>query len=217
MGRLNITVLRCPLCGVDLEGMDRDVVFFCRHCHQGYKPADSGKLKEVPVFYQPPGVDVGNSALIMLPMWALKINLEFNCDPKYRKRLKQAVGDIEWAWITAFRSWRPSYFGDPGLMYTAGKIVPPLTPAIPENIPCGCSTTAEEALQYPKPFLLSIIDRIVDVTDIDVFIEIIDQKLVSVPFVDTGEHILDTQIKWQWPSIFVEDIVPVRKILRENV
>ena len=83
-------------------------------------------------------------------------------------------------------------------------------------MPVGCSIRETEAKEYIAPFLLSLIDRSVDVAAIEVFPEILESRLVSVPFVDETDKIKDTVIDYKWPVIFIEDIQPLRAMSRQS-
>lgn len=212
MKEVSITVLRCPECGVELLGLDRDVIFFCRSCCSGYIARSSSDFERVPVFAQPSGVDIDPKTLLRLPMWAFKIDTSVIAAENEIERIERVIKKIDWVWITAFRAWRSSYFGDPGLLYTQKTIVPKMTPAESDQMPVGCSILAADAAEYLTPLLLHIVDRVFDVARVDIEVKIIAKHLVSVPFVDVKDQILDTQMDWKWPAVFIEDIVQIKEM-----
>ncbi len=207
---VTIAVMRCPHCGAELAGLDQDVVFFCRNCICGYEIGANSRFRKLSFVSQSPPENVKPSSLLWLPMWALKVSTEISASGKEKKLIKRILEDCPWVWVTAYRTWRPSYFGDPGLLYTSKSIVPEMKKPEEEGAPAGCALREIEATQYPMPFLLSIVDRHIDVASIDIHTEIIESKLVAVPFIYEGDRIKDTQMEWEWPPIFVEDIVSLR-------
>jgi len=210
---VNISVksLRCPDCGNPLEGLDKDLVFFCRRCRIGYESIEEKGWKKLRVsVHAPDGFQPGGSVL-WLPMWAMKVQPSVEAPPKEKEHAERILKDLQWVWVTGFRTWRPSYFGDPGLLYTSKSIKPEFESPAEETMPSGCAVRTGEAVEFPVPFLLSIVDRHVDVAPIEISVKITEGRLASVPFMDMGAEIVDMNIEWKWPAIFVEDIETIRE------
>ncbi len=211
MVSISVKSLRCPDCGNQLEGLDKDLVFFCRWCKLGYESIGEKGWKKLRVSVHSPNGSQPGGSVLWLPMWAMKVTPTVKAPPKEKEHAERILKDLEWVWVTGFRTWRPSYFGDPGMLYTAKPVKPVLSATTEETMPAGCAVGTGEAVEYPVPFLLSIVDRHVDVAPIDISLKITEGRLVSVPFMDMGEQIVDMNIEWNWPAIFVEDIETIRE------
>lgn len=208
---ISVKALRCPDCDNQLEGLDKDLVFFCRRCKTGYESLGEKGWRKLRVSVHSPDGFRGGGSVLWLPMWAMKVEPTVEAPPREKEHAERILKDLSWVWVTGFRAWRPSYFGDPGLLYTAKAVEPALTPSTDETMPAGCAVGTGEAVEYPVPFMLSIVDRHVDVAPIDISVKITEGHLVSVPFTDMGERIADMNIEWNWPAIFVEDIETIRE------
>jgi hypothetical protein len=208
-----ISPLKCPDCGKPLSGMDQDVIFFCWNCLVGYE-IENGKFNMRNIEIIPPPENADPASYLWAPMWAFKTTSKFNAPRQSGKQVERILAASPWVWVTAFKTWRASYFGDPGMIYTARSLVPQTTAPVKDAMPVGCSLSEKEAREYVEPFLLSIVDRQVDVAPITITPEVVETKLVSVPFVDEGDKISDTIVKWSWPAIFIEDLVSLQEIRR---
>ncbi len=67
---LNITVLRCPDCGNDLDGLSTDTIFFCTEC--GRCLVSGEKLAPVEVEF----TRHGDSGTILLPFWKVDATVD---------------------------------------------------------------------------------------------------------------------------------------------
>jgi len=211
MVNISVKPLKCPDCGNRLEGLDRDLVFFCRRCKLGYESLGGNGWRKLGVSVHSPDAFRAGGPLLWLPMWAMKVKPAVDAPPKEKKHAERILKDLQWVWVTGFRTWRPSYFGDPGLLYTEKSLKPALKTPEEETMPTGCAVGTGEVVEYPVPFLLSIVDRHVDVAPIEISAQITEGHLVSMPFLDMGEQILDMNIEWKWPAVFVEDIETIRQ------
>lgn len=211
MVEVSIIPLKCPECGAELVGLDQDVIFFCQNCLRAYE-FDDKRFKQVTVLQLPKPEGVGTTSLLWLPIWVFKASAKASTPPGCANQVNRILSAHQWIWVMSFRGFRSSYFGDPGLLYTSRAIEPNLSPPQQGCLPVGCSIRESEAKEYIAPFLLSLIDRSVDVAGIEVFPEISESRLVSVPFIDEDDKIKDIILDYKWPIIFLEDIVPLRSI-----
>ena len=67
---LNITVLRCPDCGNDLNGLSTDIIFFCNECGRCLVSGD--KLAPVEIEF----TRCNDSGTILLPFWKVDATVE---------------------------------------------------------------------------------------------------------------------------------------------
>ena len=215
MVEVSITPLKCTECGAELTGLDQDVIFFCHNCLRALE-FDDKRFKPATVLQLPKPEGIGTTSLLWLPMWVFKVTAKASTPPGCANQVNRILAAHPWVWVMAFRGFRSSYFGDPGLLYTSRAIEPNLSPPEQGCMPLGCSIGESEAKEYIAPFLLSLVDRSVDVAAIEVFPDISESRLVSVPFIDEDDKIKDTIIDYKWPIIFIEDIVPLRAALKRN-
>jgi len=176
------------------------------------EPKGKVDFRKIPIISQSPPEDADSSSLLWLPMWAFKYKVNISAPSMDEGYVKQILDACPWVWVTAFRAWRPSYFGDPGMLYTSKAIAPEMKPPEAKAIPVGCAVSEIEARDYPMPTLLALVDRRVDVAPIDIYPRVTESRLVAVPFIQEGGRIKDTQMDWNWPEIFIEDIASLRNL-----
>ena len=205
MVRVNIMALRCPACSSDLVGLSQDAMFYCAACHRGYEPLENGFTQHVIATVIPRNV-FDSGKLFWAPFWLFDVTVKVDAKPTETRRAEEIISQHPRVWVSAFRMWRPTYFGNPGYLYTSNRISPDLDEKRDPPILIGCSLGRQQASELVKPFMLSVIDRRVDVAFIDITCEITGARLLAVPFSLKDDKVKDTQINWEYSSMMFEDL-----------
>ncbi len=201
--------LRCPRCGAALEGAQEDVLFWCGGCGLVHEVAGDR-------FVERPGrLAAGNLAdgrnLLYLPLWAFRVSVTCHWKDAERRALARSIAPVERAYVTGFRLHNPAYFGDPGLIFTERRVILEQAPETPAGIVvAGCCRGLDEATAYVEPHMLTIIDRRVDVTDMQLDSSIGHPVLWGVPYIDGGDVLTDGILGLRLPATAVEAIEEIR-------
>lgn len=197
--------LRCPRCGEPLRGLQQDVVFWCAACHVPHEVVD-GTFIERRASIARPAVS-GEDSILHLPVWAFRVEYACRWEDPARALLARQVPAVEWVYVTGFELHNASYFGDPGMIFTEKRIR--LEPASPALV-VGCARSLEEAKAYIEPHLLTVIDRRVDVTGLEVSCAIKGVVLWGIPYVDEGEALRDGILGLKVPAAAVDEVSAIR-------
>jgi len=145
--------------------------------------------------------------MLRLPLWAFRVNTLWQWQDRRRASQAQRMAAIDWVYVTGFSLHNAFYFGDPGLIFTQKRVA--LEPAEPAPI-LGCARGLEEAKAYIDPHLLTIMDRRVDVTGLELATTIGEVVLWGIPYFDDGWSLYDGILGLEIPAVAVDEIGPLR-------
>ncbi len=200
-----VLALRCPRCGGDLRGLQPDVIFWCSACQVPHEVVGERFVER-----QGAGARAAlqsDRALLHLPVWAFRVQYATSWEDPEREALARQIPPVEWVYVTGFELHSASYFGDPGLIFTEKRIR--LEAGSAASV-IGCSRGLEEAKAYVEPHLLTIIDRRVDVTGLELGCAIGGAVLWGVPFFDEGDVLRDGILGWKIPAAAVDEVGAIR-------
>jgi hypothetical protein len=208
---MNPTVLslRCPRCGAALAGTQQDVAFWCGGCDVVQEVVGE-RFVERPCQMAEASSDRQGAVLYLL-LWAFSVRSTCRWKDPEREALARHIPPVERVYVTGFRLHNPFYFGDLGLIFTERRVILKPIPEAPSGITVvGCGRGVDEAKAYVEPHLLTIIDRRVDVTGMDLECVIGDPVAWGIPFVDCGTDLVDGILGLRFPAAAVEAIEEVR-------
>lgn len=197
--------LRCPTCGNGLAGLESDFMFYCSDCRLACEPVED-RFAQHPIAVQKPRHESESGKLFWASFWVFDVITRVDAKPKESERAGEVAIQYPQVWVAAFRMWRPTYFGNPGFLYTSNKISPDIDDKRDPPQLIGCVLGKERAAEFVKPFVLSVIDRRVDVANIDISCEISKTQLLAIPFSLNGDKVKDTQINWEYSAMMFEDL-----------
>jgi hypothetical protein len=205
-----ILPLICPACGEALRGLDQDVIFWCQGCRSAVEVAGETFLP------RPAGtaavVDRSRRPALHLPIWAFRVQGRYDWPDPEREARASLIPPLPWVYVTGFSLQNPSYFGDPGLVFTERRVD---VRAADDQAPLlGCVRGLEAASAFVEAHLLTILDRRVDVTDLRLTCIIEEARLWSVPFFETGEGLEDGILGLRLPAGVVNDLAALRAALK---
>lgn len=188
-------------------GLPQDVVFWCGGCAVPFEVAQ-GQLIErggrtAKAMLDLPGIRRH------LPVWGMRVGVVSQWDDPEREASARRIPPAEWVYVTAFDLHNPSYFGDPGLIFTQKQVRFEAVAAAPAM---GCTRSLEEAKAFVEPHLLGIIDRRVDVTGLTISAVVRDVVLWGVPFADQGETLQDCIVGLKYPAAALNDVGALRTV-----
>ncbi len=200
-----ILALRCPRCGAALAGSQQDVVFWCGGCNVPHEVVGErfverrGSLARAAL--------AGEKAVVYLPFWAFRVSYAMRWEDREREALARLVPAVKWVYVTGFALHNAFYFGDPGQIFTEKRVR--LEAGPPARV-VGCTRSLEEAKAYVEPHLLTIIDRRVDVTGLELSSTIGDVLLWGVPYSDEGDNLRDGILGLKIPSAALDEVGTIR-------
>jgi hypothetical protein len=188
--------------------LQQDVVFWCAACHVPHEVVDGSFIERRASIARATGAVV--RSVLHLPVWAFRV--EYVCRWEDPTRASQAcqLPAIEWVYVTAFELHNAWYFGDPGMIFTEKRVR--LEPGSPALV-VGCARSLEEAKAYIEPHLLTVIDRRVDVTGLEMSCAIREVALWGIPYVDEGEVVRDGILGLKLPAAAVDEVDAIRACL----
>jgi len=200
--------LRCPRCGEPLRSLQQDVVFWCPACHVPHEVVDGAFIeRRGSIAHAALGPD---RSVLHLPIWAFRVEYACRWEDPARGKLARLVPAVEWVYVTGFELHNASYFGDPGMIFTEKRIR--LELASPALV-VGCTRSLEEAKAYVEPQLLTVIDRRVDVTGLEMSCAIRDVMLWGIPYCDEGDALRDGILGLKVPDAAVDEVGAIRACL----
>ena len=202
-----ILPLRCPRCGGGLAGLPHDVVFWCGACAMPFE-VTQGQLLErrgstARAVLELPGT------CRHLPIWAVRVQTVSTWEDPEREASARHLPQADWVYVTAFDLHNPSYFGDPGLVFTQKQVKFESAATLPA---LGCTRSLEEAKAFVEPHLLTIIDRRVDVTGLTLSAVVEDVVLWGIPFADQGAILQDCIVGLKYPAAALNDVGALRAL-----
>lgn len=206
-----VLALRCPRCGGPLSGLQQDVVFWCNTCGVPHEVVGAAFVERRGLVARP--LVQQDGPILHLPVWAFRVNYASQWQDPEREALARQLPMVEWVYVTAFELQNAFYFGDPGLTFTQKRVI--LEAGTPAPV-VGCGRSFEEAKAYVEPHLLTIIDRRVDVTGLELSSVISDVLLWGVPFFDRGDILEDGIIGVKTPAAAVNDVGAIRTLARKG-
>lgn len=210
MSTATVLPLRCPGCGATLHGLPQDVVFWCEGCgalQEVVQDAFVQRTASVARAVQPPA-----GAVLHLPLWAFRVDVVWEWQEPARAAQARHIAATDWVYVTAFALHNAFYFGDPGVIFTQRRVaLQPAESARAELAPIlGCTRSLEEAKGYIEPHLLTIVDRRVDVTGLELACTIREAVLWGIPYFDEGEQLRDGILGLRIPAGAVDEIGSLR-------
>lgn len=200
----NILALKCPHCGDALDGLESDSLFYCTNCGKVFEARQNGfrnwNLKILKL------QESENEDIFYLPFWLFDVSVKVEAPPELITKASDIVNQYKYIWLPAFRMWRPSYFGNPGLLYTSACIEPIFDTVNKLASLVGGTITPESASEMLKPFLLSVLDRKLDVAPIDISGRINKVELCAIPFAKENDKIKDLLVKYEYNFALFHDI-----------
>ena len=202
-----VLALRCPRCGGALRGLQLDVIFWCGACQVPHEVVGEG-------FVERRG-SIARAALptdrppLYLPLWAFQVQYATSWQDPEREALARQVPVIEWVYVTAFELHNASYFGDPGQIFTEKRVH---LEAGPAALMVAATRSLEDAKAYVEPHILTVIDRRVDVTGMEVSCTIGEAMLWGVPFLDEGDVLRDGILGLKIPASAVDEVGAIRAL-----
>ncbi len=200
--------LRCPRCGEPLRGLQQDVVFWCAACHVPHEVVDRTFIERRASIARP--VVAAESSVLHLPVWGFRVEYACRWEDPARASVARLVPAVEWVYVTGFELHNAWYFGDPGMIFTEKRIR--LEPASPALV-VGCARGLDAAKAYIEPHLLTVIDRRVDVTGLEMSCAIREVVLWGIPYVDEGEALRDGILGLKVPAAAVDEVGAIRACL----
>ena len=208
MTAVTVLALRCPRCGGPLRGLQQDVIFWCSTCQVPHEVVGESFVERKGLVAR--AVLPSDRPPLCLPLWAFHVRYATSWKDPKREALARLVPPIEWVYVTAFELHNASYFGDPGQIYTEKRVQLDTGPAASV---IGCSRSLEEAKAYVEPHILTVIDRRVDVTDMELSCTIAEAMLWGVPFHDEGNALRDGILGLKIPAAAVDELGAMRALL----
>jgi len=195
-----ILSLRCPGCGGALHGLSQDVVFWCDGCGGLHEVVQDAFLGRVGSWRGPSSPPRDRSC-------TCPCGLPRGCRLAVARSQRAAsaahIAAFDWVYVTGFALHNGFYFGDPGVIFTQKRVA--LTAAEPAPI-LGCTRGLEAAKAYIEPHLLTIMDRQVDVTGLELACTIGEAVLWGIPYYDEGDALCDGILGLRIPAAAVDEI-----------
>ena len=207
MARFRVTPLVCPNpdCGRPLAGLPYDRMFTCTSCASAYAVKD-GVLARYPIAFADIRREVAGER-IFLPLWRFDVRVKAAKPDREDQRLRAEIADIDTVWVTAYLMERPDYHGDLGLILSQHRVRMPRLPAPPPGVVIsGITRGPEEAVRHGEIFVTSMIDKLTDVTGMDIRIRAETMELWALPFAVEGDSVIDLASKMRFPRRAIEDL-----------
>ena len=207
MAAPTVLALRCPRCGGALHGLQSDVVFWCKACQVPHEVVGEAFVERQGLTAK--AVLPSEPPPLYLPLWAFHVQYATTWEDPEREALARQVPALEWVYVTAFELHNASYFGDPGQVFTEKRV---RLEAGPTASLVACTRSLEAAKAYVEPHILTVIDRRVDVTGMELSCVIGEVRLWGVPFLDQGDVLRDGILGLKIPAAAVDEVGAIRAL-----
>jgi len=207
MASPTVLALRCPGCGGTLRGLQLDVIFWCSACQVPHEVVGERFVERRGSIAR--AVLPSDRPSLYLPLWAFHVQYATSWEDQQRETLARQVPVIEWVYVTAFELHNASYFGDPGQVFTEKRVHLEAGPAASL---VACTRSLEAAKAYVEPHILTVIDRRVDVTGMELSCVIGEVRLWGVPFLDQGDVLRDGILGLKIPAAAVDELGAIRAL-----
>jgi hypothetical protein len=188
--------------------LQQDVVFWCSDCHVPHEVVGEAFVARQGATAR--AALSSDRPVLHLPLWVFRVQYATSWEEPERQALARQIPPVEWVYVTGFELHNASYFGDPGMIYTEKRLR--LEPASPALV-VGCTRSLEEAKAYVEPHLLTVIDRRVDVTGLEMSCAIKDVMLWGIPYFDEGDALRDGILGLRAPAAAVDEVGAIRACL----
>lgn len=203
--------LLCPRCGETLRGLQQDILFRCGGCGRFLEAAGEGYVERAGATARPSRAGVRPT--LHLPMWAFRVQTKSAWTDPEREAEASLIAPIPWVYVTAFSLHNPFYFGDPGLIFTERRVE--LTAGEPAPA-FGGVRGHDAAAAFVQSHVLTILDRRVDVTGLDLTCTMVEARVWAVPFVDKDETVEDAILGLRFPAPALNDLSGLRELHRRR-
>lgn len=206
MAAATVLALKCPRCGGAVQGLQQDVIFWCSACQAPHEVVGEGFVQRQGFIAKA----VLPSPPLHLPLWAFRVQYATSWEDPEREALARQVPAVEWVYVTAFELHNASYFGDPGQIFTERRVH--LETGSAASV-IACTRNLEEAKAYVEPHILTVIDRRVDVTGMELSCAIGEAVLWGIPFLDEGDVLRDGILGLKIPAAALDDLGAIRALV----
>ena len=193
-----------------MRGLQQDVVFWCQGCAAPREIVGT-TFVEREGRTALPAVEL-TGRILHLPIWSFRVQYILRWSDPEREALARLIPPVEWVYVTGFELHNASYFGDPGLIFTEKRAR--LEPGPPAPV-LGCALSLEAAKAYVEAHLLTIIDRRVDVTGLELGCSVGEVRLWGAPYFDDGDALHDGILGLKIPAAAVDEVAAMRLVLAE--
>ena len=197
--------LRCPRCGASLLGLQQDVLFWCGACQIPHEVVGDSFVERQGQIAR--AVVQSEGSTLHLPVWAFHVYYATTWEDPERESLAQQIPRVERVYVTGFELHNASYFGDPGQVFTEARV------SLEQDGPASfvaCTRGMQDAKAHIEPHILTIIDRRVDITGMELSCTIGETWLWGVPFFDDGKFLRDGIVGLKIPAAAVDDVAGIR-------
>jgi hypothetical protein len=201
--------LVCPRCGETLRGLQQDVLFRCGGCGRFLEAAGERYVERAGATARPSGAEVRPT--LHLPLWAFRVQVKAAWADPEREAEASLIAPVPWVYVTAFSLHNPFYFGDPGLIFTERRVA--LTAGEPAPV-AGGVRGLDAASAFVESHVLTILDRRVDVTGVDLACTIEEARVWAVPFVEKGGVVEDAILGLRFPAPALNDLTALTALLK---
>ncbi|HSG81769.1 MAG TPA: hypothetical protein VLC48_05955 [Gemmatimonadota bacterium] len=205
-----VFVLRCQACRAELPATSNDVAFRCPQCGRAWEIAD-GALRERPSFHVAPPA-AARGAILYLPYWSFPVSASAEPRTRDEKTLtaRDRAAKFERAWVAAYSIHRPTYVGEWGLVYTR---VPPGWEARTGHGPeaAGATIASSDAKKIVTHYILMEIDRMADISTLDINMNVGDPELWAIPCLDLGEQLRCPWTRGELPVSALDDFSEIQR------
>jgi len=209
MPEVTVLALRCPRCGGGLAGAPHDVVFWCGACGIPQEIAGAGFVERSGKLAAP--VVPHAAGGFYLPVWALRVSYTCQWEDPEKAARARLIAPIEWVYVTGSAIHNAGYFGDPGMIFTEKRVLLAASEeGDREAVVAGCARSLEDAKAFVQPHLLTIIDRRVDVTGLDLSVRVSDGILWGVPYREEVDGLRDSILGLTIPTAAIIEFSQIR-------
>ncbi|MFB3819378.1 MAG: hypothetical protein ACE147_17095 [Candidatus Methylomirabilales bacterium] len=201
--------LVCPRCGETLRGVQQDILFRCGGCGRFLEAAGEGYVERAGATARPSAAGLRPS--LHLPMWAFRVQTKSTWADPEREAEASLIAPIPWVYVTGFSLHNPFYFGDPGLIFTERRVE--LTAGEPVPV-FGGVRGLEAAAAFVHSHVLTILDRRVDVTGLDLACTIVEARVWAVPFLEKDDVVEDAILGLRLPAAALNDLTALTALLK---